>query len=192
MNVTAGTCGSAPWSSSSNWFSSHGDVPSPQHSSGPSLGAGSTLWLQHPQLPSHTVFAGTFTGNCPLMLLTQLSASNLPQEFEPPNIEGWPWSHLSTMGHSQHLCFSWKNAITLGFPHRIIEWLTLKGTLKIVYLQPCDSKISSLTSSLKWISWQIHCQMLPVASYYSGFAFNVFFPLSSTHAVPLHLATGLF
>lgn len=104
---------SARWSSTSNWCSSHGDVLSPQHSSAPSLWAGSTPWLQHPQLPSHTMFAGTGSYplmpiNCPLMLLTRLSTSNLPQEFELPNIEGWPWSHPSTMGHEQHLCFSWK------------------------------------------------------------------------------------
>lgn len=157
----------------SDWFSSHADFLSPQHSSGPSLGAGSTPWLQHPHLPSHTMFAGMFTGNCPLMLLTWLRASNLPQEFELPNIESCPWSHLSTMGHL-HLCFSWKNAIMLGFPHRIVKWFILKGTLKIVYFQPHDRKTSSPISSLKWISCQIHCQMLSIASYYSGFAFNVF------------------
>lgn len=100
--------------------------------------------------------------------------------MEPPQHHGTRTTPLFLM----------ENSIMLGCPHRIAEWLILKGTLNIVSFQPHDRKISSPTSSLKLISWQIHCQMLSVASYYSGFQF--FFPLPSIHTVYLHLATGLF
>lgn len=62
----------------------------------------------------------------------------------------------------------------LGFPHGIIEWLVLKGTLKIAYFQPHDRKISSSTSFPGFHGKSIaRCYLLPATTLA---LLSIFFP----------------
>lgn len=74
-----------------------------------------------------------------------------------------PPQHRGTLTTPLFLMEKWE---MLGFPHGIIEWLTMKGTLKIVYFQPYDRKTSSPTSSLKQIHGKsiARCFLLPATT----------------------------